>query len=449
MRAFDNIKNIFFIGIGGIGMSSIARYFNENGFRVSGYDRTKSDLICSLEAEGIHFIDTFTPAALQHLSAETTLVVYTAAIQSDNPFLEYFGTYQFKCLKRAKVLGQLTAGKPTLAVAGTHGKTTTSALLAYMLYCADIKVTGFLGGILNNFQSNYVSKGNDVFVVEADEFDRSFLALSPTKACVIAMDPDHLDIYETAEAFQKTFRDFAKKLPSKDQLFISDDVDLEGQVISLSTAEADIHIKNIRIKEGSFYFDYVSALVSLTNIKSNLPGKYNVLNSAMALSLAISYQPKHTQIFADALASFEGIQRRFNKVIDTEDLVLIDDYAHHPKEIAAVLEAVNDLYPTEKKSVIFQSHLYSRTRDFADEFASVLNGFDEVNLLEIYPAREEPIAGINAAFLCDKITTEKRIIGRNEISGVVYQNKNRIVLMLGAGDIGIEVQKLIKEKQKC
>lgn len=444
MRVFENIKNIFFIGIGGIGMSSLARYFNQNGFDVSGYDRTKSDLIQSLENEGIQFMDEFDKNTLQEFSKEETLVVYTAAINVNNPFIKYFSEQNFECLKRAKVLGEITTGTPTLAVAGTHGKTTTSAMLAFMLYKAGLKVTGFLGGILNNFNSNYISTGSDVFVVEADEFDRSFMSLSPTHACIIAMDPDHLDVYETKEAFEKTFIDFAQKVTLKDQIFLSEEVDLVGKKISLNSSEADIYVENISIKNGKFHFDYVSEDIQLRNIQSNLPGRHNVLNSAMALSLAISYAPEHAQVYTDALSDFEGIQRRFNKVIDTDDLVLIDDYAHHPKEIEAVLDAVNDLYPDEKKSIIFQSHLYTRTRDFADEFIKVLNGFDEVNLLEIYPAREEPIEGISAKLLYDKITSEKYIIEKEEIKDKVFKNKNRIVLMLGAGDIGVEVQKLLK-----
>lgn len=444
MRAFKNIKNIFFIGIGGIGMSSLARYFNQNGFAVSGYDRTKTDLIQNLEKEGVQFISEFNLKALQEFSKEETLVVYTAAIQANNPLLIYFNEQNFKCLKRAKVLGEITTGTPTLAVAGTHGKTTTSAMLAFMLYKAGLKVTGFLGGILNNFNSNYISTGSDVFVVEADEFDRSFMSLSPTHACVIAMDPDHLDIYETKEAFEKTFIDFLQKISSKDQIFISEEIDLEGKKISLNSINTEIYIENICIKNGHFYFDYISEDIQLRNIQSNLPGKHNVINSAMALSLATSYAREHAQVYADALSDFEGIQRRFNKVIDTDELVLIDDYAHHPKEIEAVLDAVNDLYPDEKKSVIFQPHLYTRTRDFADEFIKVLNGFDEVNLLEIYPAREEPIEGINAEFLYHKIKREKYIIEKEEIKDKVFKNKNRIVLMLGAGDIGVEVQKLLK-----
>jgi UDP-N-acetylmuramate--alanine ligase len=444
MKHLNSYKTIFCIGIGGIGMSAIARYFNNNNTKVFGYDRTASKLTQQLELEGISIQTNLDTQHLKPLSPEDTLVIYTAAISQQNELLTYFKSKGFDCYKRARVLGEITKDKPTLAVAGTHGKTTTSAILAHLLFEAQINFTGFLGGVVNNFDSNYVSTGRDLFVVEADEFDRSFLYLQPTKACVIAQDPDHLDIYETTEQFNQTFKEFVQLIPDSSHVFLGPQVNLNGINLELNSL-GKFTLSNVKVVDEAFQFDFKLNEVELKSVRSNLPGLHNCINSALALALAISEFPEKAEVFAKAISTFKGIKRRFNKVIDTEDLVLIDDYAHHPTEIDAVYQTLKELYPHKPKMVVFQPHLFSRTRDFETDFISVLKQFDVVTLLEIYPAREVPIKGVNSIFLAQKIGNHAKVISKESIYQEILSSQCEVVAMLGAGDIGVEVSNLTKQ----
>jgi UDP-N-acetylmuramate--alanine ligase len=444
MKSLDYYTSVYCIGIGGIGMSAIARYFNASSKQVFGYDRTSTSLTQELEAEGIQIFDTLETSHLERFNANNCLVVYTAAIPNDHPLLSNFRTRDFECLKRSRILGKITSGKPTLAVAGTHGKTTTSAILAHLLHEAEINFTGFLGGVVNNFKSNYISTGHDLFVVEADEFDRSFMQLKPTKACIIAKDPDHLDIYETDAEFDQTFNDFANLIQDKSDLFLGPKVKLDGVQLTVD-AVSNFSISHIKIHNGVYIFDFKLGEIQLQEIKSNLPGLHNCINSALALALAITSFPEHARVFANAIGNFKGIKRRFNKVVDTAELVVIDDYAHHPTEIKAVHDTLSSLYPDLNLSVIFQPHLFTRTRDFKDQFVEQLKQFDQVFLLDIYPAREEPIKDVNAAALVQAIGSKARLITKAEIKPIIEHESQRVVACLGAGDIGVEVQKLTQK----
>lgn len=444
MKSLDHYTSVYCIGIGGIGMSAIARYFNTNSKQVFGYDRTSTSLTQELEAEGIQIFDTLETTHLERFNANDCLVVYTAAIPIHHPLLSNFRMRDFECLKRSRILGEITSGKPTLAVAGTHGKTTTSAILAHLLHEAEINFTGFLGGVVNNFKSNYISTGQDLFVVEADEFDRSFMQLKPTKACIIAKDPDHLDIYETDAEFDQTFNDFANLIQDKSDLFLGPKVKLDGVQLNVD-AVSNFSISHIKIHNGVYIFDFKLGEIQLQEIKSNLPGLHNCINSALALALAITSFPEHARVFANAIGNFKGIKRRFNKVVDTAELVVIDDYAHHPTEIKAVHDTLRSLYPDLNLSVIFQPHLFTRTRDFKDQFVEQLKQFDQVFLLDIYPAREEPIKDVNAAALVKDIGSKARLITKAEIKPIIEHKTQQVVACLGAGDIGVEVEKLTQK----
>ncbi|QSS96508.1 UDP-N-acetylmuramate--L-alanine ligase [Psychroflexus sp. ALD_RP9] len=444
MKDLNHYSSIFCIGIGGIGLSAIARYFNHNNAKVFGYDRTATKLTQQLEAEGINIQTSLDTVNLKQFLPEKTLVIYTAAISVQNELLVYFKSQGFDCYKRARVLGEITKNKPTLAVAGTHGKTTTSAILAHLLFQAKINFTGFLGGVVNDFDSNYVSTGSDLFVVEADEFDRSFLQLQPTKACVIAQDPDHLDIYETPEQFNQTFKEFVQLLPNSSQAFLGPKVNLNGINLELNSS-GKFALSNVKVVNQAFQFDFKLDEVELKSVRSNLPGLHNCINSALALALAISEFPDKAEVFAKAISTFKGIKRRFNKVIENENLIVIDDYAHHPTEINAVYETLEELYPNKRKMVVFQPHLYSRTRDFITDFILVLKQFNVVALLDIYPARELPIQGVTSKVLAQKIGDHAKVISKKSIYHEIISSQCEVVAMLGAGDIGVEVGHITKQ----
>jgi UDP-N-acetylmuramate--alanine ligase len=426
-------------------MSALARYFKAAGKVVYGYDKTPTAITAELEQLGIeiHFEDTVDAVPLKAEDKESVLVVYTPAIPKAHKGFEYIKNQGFTIKKRAEVLGLLTKDKFCMAVAGTHGKTTTSAILGHLLAENNVPVTAFLGGIATNYNSNLIQKGDEVIVVEADEYDRSFLQLYPNIACITSMDADHLDIYGDVSVMEEGFREFARHVQKDGTLFIKNALDLEGITVGYED-DSNYSAKNIKIKDGIFHFDLHYSEGIIEDFKLQLPGRHNVFNAVTALAMAIKYGIS-PEVLKPALANFKGVNRRFTYRINRKDLVLIDDYAHHPTEINAVYQSVRELYPDEEILVVFQPHLFSRTRDFMEDFAVSLSQFDEVMLLDIYPAREEPIEGVNADVLLEKIThTRKGKISKKSLENEIKNAPARIKVMLGAGDIGEEIMKITK-----
>ena len=434
-----NIHNIYFIGIGGIGMSALAQYFHVNKYDVSGYDKVTSPISRSLENLGIkvHYNDDIKAIPQKFLNKKNTVVVYTPAVPKDHKELNYFIEQGYQVYKRAEVLGEITKNTFCFAVAGTHGKTTTSTILGYILKEAGVNATSFLGGISENYNSNLILGGDEITVVEADEFDRSFLKLSPNMACITSMDADHLDIYGEKEALTQSFIDFSNKV--SDKLFVKKGLPIKGITYGIDE-EADYDAKNIKIKDGTYFFDVKTPSEIIKNIELNLSGRHNVLNTVAALAMANNYGVS-LQTIAKALKKFKGVKRRFTYKIKNESLVLIDDYAHHPTEINAVAEAVKELYPDKEVLAVFQPHLFSRTKDFADDFAASLAKFDALILLDIYPAREKPIEGISSQWLLDKISLEnKSLVSKAMLMEALIESDAKVIVMLGAGDIGEMVE---------
>ena len=432
----NQIHNVYFIGIGGIGMSALARYFQNVGKKVSGYDKTPTMLTDELIADGmdIHFEDAINLIPTDFYT-ENTLVIVTPAVPVTHSEWNYFIERDYTIKKRAEVLGLITKDTFCFAVAGTHGKTTTSSILGHILYESGADVTAFLGGIVENYHSNLIGTGKTVTVVEADEFDRSFLHLHPNIACVTSMDADHLDIYGDKAAIEDSFREFADKVQDKSNLFVPKGMDLQGVSIAINE-EASFKAHNIRIENSSYVFDVQTPTETISNIAFGLPGHHNLMNALMALAMAKTYGTS-SEAIKNALASFKGVQRRFSYQIKTKELVYIDDYAHHPTEINAVHQAVRELYPNQKVVAIFQPHLFSRTKDFADDFAKSLSQFDEVVLMDIYPARELPLPGITSAWLLDKMTNSNKIlVSKEQLIDTIKQSDAKIVVTIGAGDIG-------------
>jgi len=438
-----SIHNVYFVGIGGIGMSALARYFKFNNKNVAGYDRVKTEITDGLEVLGIQVSakDDVAEIPTEYLNKENTIIIYTPAVPSSHVELTYFRENNFNIYKRAEVLGLITRNTFCLGVAGTHGKTTTSSILGHLLAESGVDVTAFLGGIAENYNSNLILKGNEITVVEADEFDRSFLQLSPDIACITSMDADHLDIYGEKEALQDSFIEFAKCIKPNGKLLVQEDIELDGITYGFNET-SDYRIKNIHIRNGAYVFDIVTPLKVIEDIQFYLPGRHNLLNGLVAFAMAdIIGTP--TDRLAKALGTFIGVKRRFSYQIKTEDLVFIDDYAHHPTEINALHQAVREMYPAKKVTAIFQPHLFSRTKDFADEFAESLAQFDEVILLEIYPAREKPIEGVTSSWLLDKIkSNQKQLVVKEKLIDHVATIDTDILLTVGAGDIGAEVEKI-------
>jgi UDP-N-acetylmuramate--alanine ligase len=440
-----NIHNIYFIGIGGIGMSAIARYFATNGKLVAGYDKTSSQVTDDLEALGveIHFEDNVKRISDSFLNVDETMVVYTPAISKNHTELNYFLDNKYTVLKRAEILGKITANTFCLAVAGTHGKTTTSSILGHIMQ--QEKATSFLGGIAENYNSNLILGDDKISVVEADEFDRSFMQLSPNIACITSMDADHLDIYGDAKELEKTFLDFSKKV--SDTLIIAKGLPLKGLTYAVNE-EADYKAFNVKIESGKYIFDVQTPSEIIKNIEFHLPGKHNVMNALAALAMADAYGVSLKNI-KQRLATFKGVKRRFSYKIKTADFVLIDDYAHHPTEINAVENSIREMYPNEKVLVVFQPHLFSRTKDFIDDFALALSKFDEVLLLDIYPARELPIAGVDSDWLLSKINNRhKKLTQKNNLIKDIKNSSAKVVAMLGAGDIGLLVNEITNQLLK-
>ena len=441
----NTIHNVYFIGIGGIGMSAIAHYFASNGKQVAGYDKTPSQITKTLEGKGvaIHFEDALDNIPIPFLKKEETLIVYTPAIPGNHLELNYFFEHNFRVLKRAEILGKITENTFCLAVAGTHGKTTTSSILGHIM--AQVKATSFLGGISENYNSNLILGDDKISVVEADEYDRSFLQLSPDIACVTSMDADHLDIYGDSDALNTSFVEFTKEV--SETLIVAKGLPLKGLTYAINEP-SDYEAFNLKIESGKYIFDVKTPSTEIQNIEFSLPGRHNVMNALAALAMADVYGVSLENI-KHSLSTFKGVKRRFSYKIKTEDFVLIDDYAHHPAEINAVESSIREMYPNETILVIFQPHLFSRTRDFIDDFASALSKFDEVLLLDIYPARETPISGVNSEWLFGKITCKsKKQTKKNNLVKDIKNSSAKVVAMLGAGDIGVTIQEVTNQLLK-
>ncbi len=435
------IHNIYFIGIGGIGMSALAKYFHANGKQVAGYDKTATKITEGLQQSGIeiHFDDSVDRIPSSYKNKEETLVVFTPAIPKEHKELNFFKDHGFNIMKRAEVLGLITQNSFCFAVAGTHGKTTTSTILGHIMQ--PYHATSFLGGISENYHSNLILGKDEVSVVEADEFDRSFLKLSPNIACITSTDADHLDIYGEHSELKESFEEFANLVT--DRLFVAKGIDIDG--ISYAVNEdADYQIKNLTIENGNYVFDIETPKTVVRKVQFSLPGKHNLMNALAAFAMADSYNIPVDSI-KNSLKTFKGVERRFSYRIKSDDLVLIDDYAHHPTEINAVYQAVKEMYPNEDYLAIFQPHLFSRTQDFVDDFASSLEQFNEVRLLDIYPARELPIEGVNSDWLLSKINNEnKKLTYEKNLVSEIQNSTAKVVVMLGAGDIGAMIDRVVE-----
>jgi UDP-N-acetylmuramate--alanine ligase len=430
-------------------MSALARYFKNIGKNVTGYDKTQTQLTKELQQEGIevHFEDNI-DLIPKDFYVENTLVVITPAVPVLHSEWNYFNERDYIVKKRAEVLGLITKDTFCFAVAGTHGKTTTSSILAHILFDSGLDVTSFLGGIVENYNSNLVGNGKTITVVEADEFDRSFLHLHPNIACITSMDADHLDIYGDASAIEESFREFADKVKDKSNLFYANGLVLDGVSVGIDD-DAKIIAQNIKIENGYYVFDAKFENELIENIQFGLPGHHNLSNALMALSMAKRYGVE-TEKIKKALATFKGIRRRFSFQIREEKLTYIDDYAHHPTEINAVHQAVKELFPNQKVCAIFQPHLFSRTKDFADDFAKSLSKFDEVLLMEIYPARELPLEGVTSGWLLNKIeNNNKLLVQKQDIKNELIKSDATVFVTIGAGDLGemvSEIKKTLSEK---
>lgn len=449
----NNIKAVYFIGIGGIGMSNLARYFMSKGKKVAGYDRTETPLTKELVKEGaeIHYSDSVSLIPEYCKEKDTTLVVYTPAVPSENEEVIYFHQQDFTIQKRAQVLGTITKSSKALCCAGTHGKTTTSSMLAHILKQSHLDCNAFLGGILKNYSSNLMLSDKSEFtVIEADEYDRSFHWLHPYMALITSVDPDHLDIYRTEEEYLKSFEKFTTliqqggALVMKHNIKLSPKVGEDIKVYTYSEDKGDFHAKNIKIGNGEIRFDFVTPKEVIDNIQLGVPVRINIENSigAMALAWLNGATPDELR---HAMLTFQGAKRRFDFILKTDKIVMIDDYAHHPQELAASITSVKELYPDRKVTGVFQPHLYSRTKDFADEFAKSLSLLDELILLDIYPAREKPIKGVTSKIIFDKVTCPKTLCNKQELLPLL-KNKNdiEVLLTVGAGDID-QLLEAIKE----
>ena len=429
-------KHIYFIGIGGIGMSAIARYYNTKGFKVSGYDKTPSPLTEALESEGIeiHYEDNidFVPK-----SVEDTLVVYTPAIPKDMGELVYVQEHGYRVIKRSRMLGEITRGQRCMAVAGTHGKTTTSTLTSHLFTASGAGCSAFLGGISKNYDNNLLIHENDVVVVEADEFDRSFLQLFPEVAVITSMDADHLDIYGDEAHIREAFKAFAGQVSgtviAKYGLDITpDDTKAQIKTYSFGNPQADFYAAALE-QAGHFDLHYPGGVIK--DCVVGIPGWVNIENGVAAAAIALTYGIDPQEI-KKALASFSGVKRRFDLQVKNDRHIYIDDYAHHPEEISAALSSIRKAYPGMKLTAAFQPHLYSRTRDFADEFAQALSSVDKLILLEIYPAREEPIPGVTSEIIFRNVTApEKVLLRRDEFMKYMENEEVELFVTLGAGDI--------------
>jgi UDP-N-acetylmuramate--alanine ligase len=454
MVRIEGYSNIYMIGIGGIGMSALARYFISGGWHVAGYDRISTRLTEELEREGadIHYNEQPEMIKTVYQNPGETLVVYTPAVPADHSELEYFRQEGFTVLKRSEVLGMLSVGHRCIAVAGTHGKTTISTLAAHLLNTADIPCLAFLGGISKNYNTNaLINKASEWIIAEADEFDRSFLRLFPDKAIVTSCDPDHLDIYGNKEAMEVSFRQFIAQVKS------GGDIIIKKEIESLASGKGDARIFTYSLHPGAdffavkiepsgngYRFNLHTPKNMIAGLKTGFPGLVNVEN-AIAVSALGYIMGTGERAIRKTLETFRGVKRRFDIHINRDDLVYIDDYGHHPKELESFIRSVRALYPGRKITGIFQPHLYSRTRDFADGFAKSLSELDELILLDIYPARELPVKGISSDIIFRKVTLDnKKLCSKNDLMDELRKIKPDVILTMGAGDIDQFVEPIIK-----
>ena len=436
-------KKYFFIGIGGIGMSSIARYFLNLGNEVMGYDRAESEILEKLSKDGVKVLDKIDINLLSDdFKSNDVIVIYTAAISKENPYLNYFVNNKNKIYKRSEILGEITEKTFCISIAGTHGKTTTTAILTHLFYKCEENFQSFVGGILNGYDTNFISTGTKYSIVEADEYDRSFLQLKPNIGIITSIEEDHLDIYGDFKSLKESFHLFANKV--SDKIFYSDEIEgLEGLSYSINL-ETDYYAKNISLKDNGYKFDLITPSNEFINVEFNQIGGHNLLNALGAFSVA-DYLGLDENKLIEALADFKGVNRRMD-VFRVGNKIVIDDYAHHPSEINAVLNSIKDKYNNLDVGVIFQPHLFSRTKDLLDDFAKVLSKFDEVYLLDIYPAREKPIDGVSSDVLLDKIICDKKSILKIEsINEKIESIECDIIAVLGAGNVANSIQSLKKK----
>ena len=452
----NQIQTYYFLGIGGIGMSALARYFAAKGARVLGYDRTPSPLTKELEAEGIAVQYNDSLDTVKALDVASTIVVRTPAVPEDFAVYVWLREQGFQILKRAEVLGLVTRSERALCVAGTHGKTTTSTMLAHILHQSHVGANAFLGGIANNYSTNLLlDQESDLVVVEADEFDRSFHHLTPYISVITSMDPDHLDIYGTEEAYRESFMHYAslvqEALVVKSGLTFNVE-SLKAKVYSYAVGEqADFYADNVQVQDGEIRFDFYTPMGKVADIQLGVPVWVNIENGVAAMAVAWLMGATDEEL-RSGMNTFSGVYRRFNMHINTPQVTYVDDYAHHPMELKASIESVRKLYPNRHVIGVFQPHLFTRTRDFVDEFAEVLSTLDEVALLPIYPAREEPIAGVNSEWLLEKIATKRALVLpnilakylRERVKNCISKGKPSVVITMGAGDIDRLVNDITK-----
>ena len=448
MINLDNIKQLYFLGIGGIGMSALARYFVANNYEVAGYDRNKSALCLALESAScsISYLDSKDTIPHSFLNPENVLVVYTPAISAENELLNYFKSNEFTLCKRAELLGAITKNQQCLAIAGTHGKTTISSLLAYILSANNIDCSAFLGGIASDFNSNLRIGSLPIAVVEADEYDRSFLQLHPNWALISSMDADHLDIYDTPKHLEESFQLFSDKVEQRN-LIAKEGLRIDSKyTYALNSTTADFSALNIRVVDGAYHFDLHYPKGICVDVVTGLPGIHNVENAVAAFAMAYFQEVLPADI-ASSINSFSGVKRRFEFHVKSSKMVYIDDYAHHPKEIEMAIRSARDLYPTKKLTIVFQPHLFTRTRDFMNDFALALSAADRVLLLDVYPARELPIVGVSSKVLLEKINCiDKSTCAKSEFPEIIKNSE--LLMTLGAGDIDSLIMPIKKYFQK-
>ena len=455
----ETIQSVYFVGAGGIGMSALIRYFLSLGKRVAGYDRTPSELTARLVEEGavIHYEEDVNQIPEWCRDAATTLIVYTPAIPNEHAELNYFRTNGFEIHKRAQVLGIITRSSKALCVAGTHGKTTTSTMAAHLLQQSHVGCTAFLGGISKNYGTNLLSQESPYTVIEADEFDRSFHWLSPYMSVITATDPDHLDIYGTREAYLESFRHYTTLIQPGGALILHEglalqpDVQSGVKVYTYSRDHGDFHAENIRIGGGEIYVDFVAPDTRICDVQLGVPVSINIDNGVAAMALAHLNGVTDEEI-KRAMASFRGVDRRFDFKLKTDRIVFLSDYAHHPAEIAQSVRSIRELYQDKKITAIFQPHLYTRTRDFYHEFADSLSLLDEVILTDIYPAREEPIPGVSSQLIYDQLRPgiEKCLCRKEDVLALLETKDIEVLIVLGAGDMDNYVPQITRLlEQRC
>ena len=446
-----DIKAVYFVGAGGIGMSAIARYFLKKGLVVAGYDKTPSDLTRQLEKEGmlIHYEENVDEIPHVCKQKEVCLVIYTPAIPADHQELMFFRDNGFEIQKRAQVLGTLTQAHKGLCVAGTHGKTTTSTMCAHIMHQSHLDCNAFLGGISKNYGTNYILSDSDYVVIEADEFDRSFHWLRPWMSVITSTDPDHLDIYGTKEAYLESFRHYTELIQSGGALIIHRNLEMKENLqegvrrYDYSLTEGDFHAENIRIENGEITFDFISPIESIKDVQLGQPIPINIENGIAAMAMAQLNGCTAGEL-KYGMKTYGGVDRRFDFKIKTDRIVFLSDYAHHPKEIYQSARSIRELYKDKHITAIFQPHLYTRTRDFYKDFADALSQLDEVVLTEIYPAREQPIEGVTSQLIYDNLkeSVKKEMIRKDEVLNYVKNHKFEVLIVLGAGDLDNQVPQI-------